>query len=225
MPNIFHAPLFMRLVQTIDFVANKGLAAFFKETFYYNRVAVVVEKSLLDLSPVKSPKQGDAVDFVEITYDFLNKGKSRNFPVKNRYLKCWNYLKKGYNGYAIMSDQQVIGDIWYNSIADSGNAHPDCRRLGIFCDKSQVYAFDMFLNPDQRRKNLAVFLQNRALMAIKEKGFKKAFGFFWADNIPALWAHRMQKWKEIRRVKSSRFLLFKTSSPDNAQVDKGRAAE
>ena len=205
MINIFY----MRLTQVYEHIKLDGLFSLFHEYFYFDRRAIVVEKDLVNYSlDVTKFSKNDIhlMDAEKIIKD-INQYK---FPVKNRYLKILHYLKKGYSGYVMVNGNTHIGDIWYfpkevNQTAD----HPDCQWLGIHRFKNEVYTFDMYLVPDVRGYNLAIALQSNALLSLHEKGFTKAYGYFWADNVPALWAHRMSKWKEIRKIKMGRFLSYR----------------
>jgi GNAT superfamily N-acetyltransferase len=200
----------MRFLHVIDFVKDKGCAHLFHEVIYSNREAIVVEKDLISCQPIADTVQTKNIEFAEIKKEFLGTSNKLVFPERNRLFKIKHYLNKGYNGYALLKDNIVIGDIWYYSPAYSDYPeHPDCKWLGLKCSEEDVYGFDMFLLPTERGKNLAVFLQNRSLMALRDKGSKKVYGYVWADNIPALWAHRMQKWHEIHKIKKNRFFTFK----------------
>lgn len=201
---------FMRLLQTSESIKNNGFSSFLREIFYVNRVAIVVEKNLPDFEISKEQSKQSLVELIELRQDILSK-KDFYYPVKSRYLKAIHYLKKGYGGYAIVKGKNIIGDIWFFSpnSNDTTSCHSDCQRLGLHCTEDQVYTFDMFLNPNERGNNFASFLQAKALKSLREKGFTKAYGYYWGDNIPALWVHRLGKWKEIKRLKVNRFIFFK----------------
>lgn len=198
----------MRVVQAIDTVRRGSVKALLRETFYLNREAVPVEIELSALRPVEDfPRPGDET-VLEVTRELLE-SRPLAYPVRSRHLKALDYLKRGYRGYALLKGDLVTGDIW---CADSGNGyqgqkHPDEAWLGVRCREMEVYTFDMFLDPVRRGGNAAAALQNGALHALKQEGFTKAYGFFWSDNVPALWVHRTLRWRELARVRASRLLL------------------
>jgi len=200
----------MRLLQIYESVKHNGLSSLLRQIVYFNRVAIVVEKDLLELDATKERPPQAPVEVIELRQDLLSKN-DLIYILKNRYFKAVHYLEKGYGGYAIVKGQKIIGDIWF--FAPDGNntafGHPDCQWLGLQCAENQVYTFDMFLNSDERGNNLASFLQSSMLRSLHEKGFTKAYGYYWGDNIPALWIHRLVKWKEIKRLKVNRFIFFK----------------
>lgn len=154
------------------------------------------------------PESGERL--IEIRPDLV--GGVLTYPFKSRLLKAQNYLDRGYRGFAMVSGDGVSGDIWCATARESnGLLHPDEAWLNIRSGRGEVYSFDMYVNPRKRGSvkgsNLAVALQNGALHQLRRDGFTKAYGFFWADNIPALWVHRTMHWKELRRVMASRFIF------------------
>ncbi len=139
--------------------------------------------------------------------------KNYEYVSKDRYLKAVKYFKKGHRGYALVRENRIIGDTWYYSSRISDNPI-DIEWLG-FKDwtADYIYTFDIYLVPDERGKNLSSTLQNNAMYALKKKGFLKAYTFIWADNIPSIWMTRVaNKWKEIKKIRLSRLLLFKVGS-------------
>jgi len=200
----------MRVIQIYEFIKHNGLSSFLHEIHYSNRIAIVVEKNLIEFDTSKERSENSPVKVIELRPEGL-KDNNFNYSVKNRYLKAAHYLQKGYGGCAIVRDEKIVGDIWFTTpdTKTVSLCHPDCKWLQIFCSEDEVYTFDMFLSPDERGNNLASLLQSSALKALRQKGYTKAYGYYWSDNIPALWVHRMGKWREIKRLKVNRFLFFK----------------
>jgi hypothetical protein len=57
------------------------------------------------------------------------------------------------------------------------------------------------------------------MYSLHEKGYKKAYAYYWADNIPAVWNTRViNKWKELRSVTVRRFLLWKKLTMSKEQT-------
>jgi len=202
--------LSMRFLQIYESVKHTGLSSLLRQIVYFNRVAIVVEKDLLELEAMKENPAQAPVEIIELRKDLLN-NHDLLYPLKNRYFKAVHYLKKGYGGYAIAKGKTIVGDIWFFAPDSSNTAlrHPDCQWLGLQCENDQAYTFDMFLNPEERGNNLASFLQTSALRSLHKKGFTRAYGYYWGDNIPALWVHRLVKWKEMKRLKVHRFIFMK----------------
>ena len=132
---------------------------------------------------------------------------------KARYMKALRYLKKGYSGYGIVRNNEVIGDIWCFTGHNQPEIHPDVVLFNIKCTPNECYLFDMYMSPLERgNRNVATYLEGVVLSDLNKKGYEKAYGYVWADNVPALWVHRIIKWKEKRRMKINRFLGFKKIS-------------
>ena len=185
---------------------------------FINKVAITVEKDLLLLPPLENSQKHIDVKLVEITPASISQEAENQQALvysndkrhENRRQKAAYYLKKGYRGFALVRGNEVCGDIWYIGarIDRQGPLHPDMKWLGIRCGVNEAYAFDMYLYPEQRGNNMATWLQNGALHEMRTVGFTKVFGYYWVKNIPALWAHRMLRCKELKRIKLSRFFFI-----------------
>lgn len=206
----------LRLVQVLETVRLNSFKKLLKDIVFFNRVAVPVEMDLACLPPLDDPPPESGERLVEIKPDLVA-GGALVYPVRSRLLKAENYLAHGYRGFAMVCGDSVSGDIWCATARDDrGLLHPDERWLKIQSGNGEVYSFDMFVNPQKRGSskgsNIAVALQNGALHQLRKDGFTKAYGFFWADNIPALWVHRSMHWKELSRVRASRFIFSRKFS-------------
>jgi GNAT superfamily N-acetyltransferase len=200
----------MRFAQVVETFKLNSINKLLREIIYLDREAVPVEIDLFTLRPLEDFVRQSDEKLIEIKSEMLSR-HMLTYPIKNRHLKAEYYLKTGYRGFAMVNAGAVSGDIWCAVSTDQryGLMHPDESWLNIRCEKSEAYTFDMYLNPEKRGSNLAAALQNGALHELRNQGFTKAYGFFWADNIAALWVHRTLRWKELKRVKASRFILSK----------------
>lgn len=198
----------MRLIQVLDTVRHGSIHSLLRETIYLNREAVPVEIELDQLRPVADFARPNDEEVVELTQELLQ-NRQLAYPLQSRQLKTLTYLKRGYRGYALVKGNKVYGDIWCadSSAGNDGYKHPDELWLGVKCAPEEVYTFDMFVDPANRGGNLAAALQNGALHLLKRQGYTKAYGFFWSDNVPALWVHRTLRWRELNRVRATRLLL------------------
>jgi len=207
----------MRIAQVADLVRSNGWSSFFGEVLFLKRTAIVVEKDLSELTERPKPLASAKLKLLEIDKDMLSSGIYR-FTVNSRYLKALSYLKHGYGGYALARDNVVIGDTWHyvsQTAHDPRGLHEDLQRFG-FRDwsKDYVYTFDIFVAPAERKGGISAAFQNSAMLALRSKGYTKAYGFYWADNIPAQWCTRVtNKWKEVRAFSVSRCLIFKWAVP------------
>jgi GNAT superfamily N-acetyltransferase len=209
--------LAIRLKRILKAVKFEVLYYYLLDNLYINKVAVTAEKDLSALRPVKDSLEQAGVKLVSVTSESLlqnsNPEQSLVYPDEKRQRTAVGYLKEGYCGVALVHGNEVCGDIWYTSACNhkKGPVHPDLKWLRMACGDNDVYAFDMYLHPGNRGKNLANLLQNGALHEIRKNGYARALGYYWAENIPALWVHRTLQWKELKRVKVTRFLCLQYS--------------
>jgi hypothetical protein len=214
----------MRLAQVADLVRLNGWSFLFREVLFLKRTAIVVGKDLSELTERSEPLASANLKLLEIDRDMLSSGIYR-FAVRYRYLKALNYLKHGYGGHALARDNVIVGDTWHyisEATDDPRVLHEDLRQFGFRSwMKSHVYTFDIFMAPAERKSGVSAAFQNSAMLALRSKGYTKAYGFYWADNIPARWCTRVtNKWKEVQAFSVSRFLIFKRAVP----LRKDRAA-
>lgn len=207
----------MRLAQVLEAVRSRGWSFLFKELFFFKRTAIVVEKDLSELKERPQPLERAKLSLLEIDENMLSSGTYR-FADRSRYLKAWNYVKNGYGGHALEHDNVVVGDTWHfvaESTDDPRALHEDLRRFGFKSwIKNHVYTFDIFVVPVQRKGGVSAAFQNSAMLDLRSKGYTKAYGFYWADNVLAHWCTRItNKWKAVQEFSVSRFLIFKWAVP------------
>lgn len=207
----------MRLAQVAELVRANGWKSLLSELFFLRRTAIVVEKDLSELTERPEPLASAKLKVLEIDNDMLCAGTYR-FAVGSRYLKALDRLRHGYGAYALARDNVIVGDTWHFVSEDTDDPralHEDlqCFRFRNW-KKSEIYTFDIFVAPAERKGGVSAAFQNSAMLALRAKGYKKAYGFYWADNMAAQWCTRVtNKWKEVRAFSVSRFLIFKRAVP------------
>jgi GNAT superfamily N-acetyltransferase len=168
-----------------------------------------------DLSPWKQnlkPEETAGLEFVVLDRDNAESVSALN-KITSRRLKGTYNTSAGYYAYAVVSNGEVIGDMW---CAAPGRVqcdpiHPDLTWLGIECGEREVYMFDLFVAPGSRGKVVTGFLVGNALRHLKESGVTRVYGFYEKNNLPALWTHRLFGYKELQMRKISRFFLYQKS--------------
>jgi len=202
----------MRFFHVIEFINSNNFFSLLAEIVYFQRTCIQLEKDLNNFAPNKVYVQHVDLTMIEIDPTTFSEKKFIH-QSKARYLKALQYLKKGYSGYGIVRDNEVIGDIWCFTCHKQSEIHPDLVLLNIKCTLNECYLFDMYISPQERgNRNVAAYFENIVLSDLSKKGYKKVYGYVWADNVPALWVHRIIKWKEKRKLKINRFLGFKKLS-------------
>ena len=215
----------MRSAQLIDAVRTNGWSSALKQVAFFRRAAIVVEKDLSEV--VERPEQlaNLKLKVLEIDGDMLSSG-AYHFAVPNRHLKALHYLQKHkYGGFALARDNVIVGDQWYwvsETTNDPSSLQVDLRLFGFKTwQASHVYTFDIFVAPGERKQGVSAAFQNNGMFSLRSKGYTKAYGYYFADNIPAFWCTRItNKWKELRTVKISRLLMF--TWVDQARKQGGR---
>lgn len=202
----------LRLAQISEMARSNGWMSVVKEMIFFNRIAIVVEKDLSEIVEHPELLQALKMTVIKIDTEMLSSG-NYYFAVRSRQLKAHHYLEVGYGGFALVRDQKVIGDTWYVPSKATDNARLLHKDLGTFGFRSwsanHVYTFDIFVAPEERKGKIAPAFQNVAMLLLRAKGYTKAFGFYWADNIPAHWCTRVtNKWKKLRSVSVSRVVLL-----------------
>ncbi len=202
----------MRLAQIIDSVRSNGWSSLLRQAVFLRRSAIIVEKDLSEVVERPEPLASLNLKLLEIDKEMLSSGTYR-FAVTHRYLKALHYLKQGYGGFAMARNNVIVGDMWYyisEASDDPSVLHVDLRRFGFKTWRSsEVYTFDIFVAPTERKYGLSAAFQNNAMLRLGSKGYTKAYGFYFADNIPAFWCTRVtNKWKELRVASISRLLIF-----------------
>ncbi len=205
----------VKYLQTIESVQEGGLKNIFKAhpQVYRNRTAtpVVMDLSSPNITP-PSPPPNTSFHFTEIKLEDLQAGKW-TYALPSRAIKSRLNFQAGLRSVAVTEASTVVGDLWCYPLPESGKlvSHPDLNVLsilGITLEKGDVYAFDMVIAPAYRGKSLASPLQRFLQATLKQEGYQKVYGYYWDDNVPALWMHRMLKFKELPKRRISRFFIY-----------------
>jgi len=211
----------MRFAQIADLAKSNGWAFVLKEMFFFHRTAIVVEKDLSEIADRPELPADSNLRVVEIDKALLYSG-AYDFALRSRRLKAIRNFKLGYGGAALVRGNTVVGDTWYwvsDSTDDPRLLHKDLRHFAFQrWARNHVYSFDIFVAPTERKGGISAAFQNQAMRLLRAKGYTKAFGFYWADNIPAHWCTRVtNKWKKLRTVNVCRFLIFTHSVPGSQE--------
>ena len=179
-----------------------------------NQVVVPVYNNLAALKQSAKPDATSSLGFLVVGNDNRESAASMH-KTPSRKLKVIHNTRSGFYAYAVVSNGEIIGDIWCATPRESKSdpIHPDLPWLGITCGKNDAYMFDMYVAPDSRGKVITSYLLGSALHHLKEAGFDKVYGFYEKSNLPALWTHRLFGYCELAKRKSFRFLFYKKTEP------------
>jgi len=207
----------MRWAENVYLIRSNGLSSFLREMFFVGRRCILVQKELTEVIDRPEPLTMAGMKVLGIDEAVLTSGLYQ-FSLKHRHLRACYYSKLGYGGFALARDNVIVGDLWYwpsGCTKDSSDLHEHLRWFG-FAEwrKNDVYTFDIFVAPSERKQGVSAAFQNSAMLCLRGKGFTIAYGWYFADNVPAIWCTRItNKWKELRSISVSRLLIFRRLVP------------
>ncbi|APG26931.1 hypothetical protein A7E78_03225 [Syntrophotalea acetylenivorans] len=200
----------VKYFQFIEHWHQEGFLSACCFALYHRDEEVPVVRSLTDLPPLKGAEEG--MHLVEVTPENFSP-QAFKYPLRSRQERVDLYFQKGYRGLAMVHDGRAIGDLWYVSrgTAKTPEIHPDVQRFKIDLADKEIYMFDMHVGAEQRGGGHATFLLNSVLHHLYGKGYHRAYGYYSATNIPALWVHRLLGYQELPHYIMRRFLLYRTA--------------
>jgi GNAT superfamily N-acetyltransferase len=210
MLNIFR----IRWNQFLEEAREKSFREAFRKTvakcIMTNQIVVPVYNSLATMKQSAKADATSALEFLVVNKDNVESATAMQ-KTPSRKLKVVHNTRSGYYAYAVVSNGEIIGDIWCATpkSVQADPIHPDLPWLGITCAENDAYMFDMYVIPDSRGKVITSFLLGGALNHLKGEGFNKVYGFYEKNNLPALWTHRLFGYSELGKRRSFRFLFYK----------------
>lgn len=167
----------------------------FKQVVFFHRKMVVIEKEI-STQPLK---QGSDIIFLVI--DRSNyKEYSERYKLKN----LGYYSKKGAMCILALKDETCVGYQWWTV----DNDFIDLKKLDLKLAGSEAYLFDFYVLPEYRGTDIPKQITIETFNYLTSKNINKIYGFYFSDNIKAMWWHRaFLKCSEIKRVKVHRFFF------------------
>lgn len=168
----------------------------FKDIVYMDRYMVVIEKELHE-NPIKKKSP---IDHVIVDRNNIKKIKRKYIAQNLDY-----YCKKNATGIIGLKDGRAIGYQWYTQ----NKKFIDLVKLNIDLKEHEAYLFDFYVDPNLRGTRLPLHIAWETYEHLLEKKIKKIYGFYFSDNIKALWYHRASlKCKEIKKIKAQKLFIF-----------------
>ncbi len=201
--------LIIKVNQFIERLKSDGVKGVIKETIFLNRKAVTFEKDLSDFkADVKLTKDSN-IEIKKISNS--NSKIEYKFPNKSRYLKTLNNIKKGYETFVLIRNEEIIGDCWFATSleADKKMLHHDLDLFGIKPVQKSAYMFDMYVKPEERGTEVTNSILKYAYNDFSKRGITKVYTYVMADNTPAIWMVRMLGFKELKKLSMQRFLFLR----------------
>ncbi len=192
-----------------EILAEGNLWNLIQKQVFWKKIATPVEMDLTTLPSQINLNQDAEYKLIELKLTDLQSAKL-DFPISSRRLKAIQNLIRGWRSFAVIKDATVVGDVWCVTFQSefARYTHPDLKMLGIRWGAGEAYAFDMLIHPTYRGKNLTAPLHKYLQLTLKNEGYKKVYGYYYNDNLPALWMHRMLKFHELPKRRVSRFFFL-----------------
>lgn len=194
-------------------VGQHHVGGMLHDRVFWRRVATPVEMDLTAI-PVQEKILADPeFTLVQPTLKEVRAGRWR-YATASRGIKAEHYLQQGRRNFAIAHGNLIVADIWCEPPCTETRRvrHPDLKLFGFDCHPGETYAFDAFIDPTYRGHNLAAPLQRFLQQTLKREGCTKVYGNYYDDNIPAMWMHRMLRFKELPKRQVSRFFFWVQST-------------
>ena len=203
-----------RYYQFREHAQVESLISAVKMSLYKHEVILPVEKDLGQLKEVKPNFDSSRYSIVEIDQDSLTTS-SYTYAFKSRQQKAQGYFDNGFKSFAIVIDEEVVGDLWYVTRSDArlDHIHPRLKWFGIELAEDEVFMFDLFVVPDERGKAITTYFFSNALNILHDRGYTKAYGDYVSGNIPAMWLHRILGYKERPGIDMKRYFLYESATP------------
>jgi GNAT superfamily N-acetyltransferase len=198
-----------KYLQFREHAAENGVRSACRTALYKRERIVPVEKDLSELKPLPERPAGDGLRVVDLGHESFGESGLRH-PLASRRERAPEFLRRGYRNLVLARNGDVVGDVWYvtRATARTREAHPHVQKFGLDLGDDGVYLFDMHVSSGARGGGLATYFMAAALSHLRERGMRRAYGYFVADNLPALWVHRLLGWRERPRLALQRFFVF-----------------
>lgn len=178
-------------------IKTDGLGGTLKEFVYINRVMIGIEKDIV-AQPRIMPQTMHTI--------ILDKSNYQQFRKKYDIGNVIYYCKNGAQCLLLFENETLLGyQLW-----TFDNNFTDLKKLHITMNSNEAYLFDLFIYPQFRGTTVPKIIATETYnYLVVSQGITKIYGFYFKDNLKALWWHRAYlKCREIKRVSTNRFILF-----------------
>lgn len=188
---------------TIKNILSK-LKELFNKCIYTSIDDVVFVKEITQ----EQHKLKNNIRVIEANYQNVEVFYRENPELIKNMSRIVSYLDNHYKGAIAELDGKMIGFVWWTDAQknEPQYRHPHLKRYNLELNDDEAWGFDLFILPEFRGGNVAsdfFFLFRKHL---REKGYSRVWGFAQADNLPAMWVHKLQKYENVATVTSHLFL-------------------
>jgi ribosomal protein S18 acetylase RimI-like enzyme len=121
--------------------------------------------------------------------------------------KLRGYMRNGYCGQLARIGGVLAGYVWsVDGTIPADRTHPALHRFDFHLKPGETYSWDLYLAPDFRGGGRARAFYGRSMAALRDKGYRRMYGWVAADNTPARLLYQKLGWQDISERAS--VLLF-----------------
>ena len=178
-------------------IEKEGLKNTIQEMIFFNRVMVVIEK---EISFTDYDKDSDFNFIILDKNNYAQYSKHTNII---KYVK--HFCKNGATCLIAFRGDTLLGyQLWTHD-----NNFKDLKQIDIQLGADEMYLFDLYVLPEYRGTTIPKHLTYEVFNYLISTGVNKIYGFYFGDNIKALWWHRaFLKCREIKKKKLHRMLCI-----------------
>jgi GNAT superfamily N-acetyltransferase len=208
----------IKFYQFLEHRRDHGFFAALSLSLYKREAAIPVKKELAGLKRPAQLPDALGLELLEIRAE-QEPQRTLTHVLKSRDEKIPVFLAQGYQAFCLVKNNRIVGDVWYvtRQSAKRADIHPHLAWFGIEFGPDDVYMFDMYVTPECRGAGLATGFMNSAMSLLHKRGCRRAYGYYAAHNTSALWIHRLLGWEELPACILTRYLLFETARPKDAE--------
>jgi GNAT superfamily N-acetyltransferase len=180
-----------------------------RRLFYLDQRFIVLLKQLDTI--VESRRPGDLrVEDLEAVHlpalADLNRRRGRP-QVDKRFA---TNVASGFHGFVAWRGDRLVGYYWWVD-RDAPELHPDLRDLdlGIELEDGDVYGTDFFLLEEFRGAGTAADFLCKIEKSLRDRGYRRLWGYVDSGNRPALWAYRSRGYESMWILERKRWLWFR----------------
>lgn len=147
------------------------------------------------------------LELVEADRDQVEQFCRDNHIKRTKRIKLSSYLDNQYHALFAMLDGVMIGHVWwFDDRIDPADAHPYLSRFDLALQPGDVWSFDLYIAPEHRGRGVSDDFFVLLRKYLEGKGYKRVYGHVRADNLPAVWLHKLQHYTPVKTVRSRLFL-------------------
>jgi GNAT superfamily N-acetyltransferase len=193
-----------------------------RRLLYLDQRFIVLLKQLDAI--VESRRPGDLrVEDLEATHlpalSDLNRRRGRP-QVDKRFA---TNVASGFRGFVAWRGDRLAGYYWWVD-RDAPQLHPDLRALdlGIDLEDGDVYGTDFFLLEEFRGAGTAADFLCKIEKSLRDRGYRRLWGYVESDNRPAVWAYRSRGYESMWILERKKRLWFPAKGRSTRMTKGGR---